>query len=137
MIIDASVGSKWILQDEDNREKSLLLLRTYQTGEEKIIVPDLFFYEIANVLVTKADLPKHQIDRSLKIIFKTNLIVYHPIYEDILKATKLAKEYKTTVYDMLYAVVAKNKKTVLITADEKFVTATRFPHVKHLSKLQL
>jgi len=36
---------------------------------------------------------------------------------------------------MLYAVIAKNHKTTLITADERFVKMTKFSHVKLLTEM--
>jgi predicted nucleic acid-binding protein len=55
--------------------------------------------------------------------------------EELVDAGVLAKKYKTSVYDMIYAVVAKNKKCALVTADENFVRKTKFKHVKLLRGL--
>ena len=59
--------------------------------------------------------------------FLNNLDIYHPGVEDVAKTAELSKEYRTSFYDMLYAVVAKRHKTVLITAisfsiEEKFLS---------------
>lgn len=134
MIIDTSVGAKWILEGEEDKDRAILLLDSHKRGKEQIIVPDLFFYEITNTIVTKTELTLEHLTSSLKVIYKADLIVYHSTPEDILQTAKLAREYKTSVYDMLYAVVAKQHKTVLITADERFYKLTKFPFVKLLSE---
>lgn len=134
MILDTSVGAKWILEGEEDKDKAILLLDSHKRGKEQIIVPDLFFYEIANTIATKTELTRKHLTLSLKVIYKADLVVYHPTHEDILQTAKLAKEYRTSVYDMLYAVVAKKHNTILISADARFVKKTKFPHVKLLSE---
>ncbi len=133
MIVDASVGSKWILEDEVDSQNSRAILQLHRDRRELVTVPDLFFYEIANALATKSGVPIKSVVRSIRGIFKLNLDIYHPRYDDIRKAAFLAKQHKTTVYDMLYAVVAKKLKTTLVTADARFVSTTKFSHVMLLS----
>lgn len=135
MIIDASVGSKWILKGESYEKEANLLLNFHIEGKDKITVPDLFFYEIANTCATKTTFTKEMIEDSLNVISKAQLLVYHPQDSEVLQSAVFAKEYKLSVYDMLYAVIAKKHKTVLITADEKFVQKTKFPFVKLLSEI--
>lgn len=134
MIIDTSVGAKWILEGEEDKDKAILLLDSHKRGKEQIIVPDLFFYEITNTIVTKTELTLKHLTLSLKVIFKADLVVYHPTPEEIVQTAKLAKKFNTSVYDMLYAVVAKKHNTTLITADERFVKKTKLPFVKLLSE---
>lgn len=135
MIVDASVALKWVFKGEEHQDNALLLLKNHNDGKEKIIVPDLFFYEAANTLATKTALSTNEISESLAIIFEANLVVYHPIEKEVLQAAKLAKKHETSVYDMLYAVVAKKHKTRLVTADENFIKKTRFRFVKLLKDI--
>lgn len=134
MIIDASVGSKWILEGEPYEKEANLLLKFHIEGSDKITVPDLFYYEIANTCATKTVFTKRRIKDSLSVISKAQLLVYHPQDDEILQSAVFAKEYRLSVYDMLYAVIAKKLKTILVTADEKFVQKTKFPFVKLLSE---
>ena len=134
MIIDSSVGSKWILKGEPYEKEANLLLDLHLGGTDKITVPDLFFYEIANTFSTKTSFDKRMIEDSLSVINKAQLHVYHPQESEILQSALLAKEYKLSVYDMLYAVIAKKLDTLLITADARFVKKTKLPHVKLLSE---
>lgn len=136
MIIDASVGSKWILKGESNEKEAKMLLNLHVMGKDKITVPDLFFYEIANTCATKTKFTEKLIEDSLHVLYKAQLNICHPKEEEILQSAQLAQKYHLTVYDMLYAVIAKNNKTVLITADEKFIQKTKFPFVKLLSEVK-
>ena len=135
MIIDASVGSKWILRREADKEKALAILQDHINQKEIITVPDLFFYEIANTCATKTDFPYANLEESLKMLFNAHLNIIHADNKIVTESTLLAKKFRTSVYDMLYAVVAKKYKTILVTADERFVSHTKFPFVKALSQL--
>ena len=137
IVVDASVGGKWLFTvDESYRTSALDILRKHSDEEEKIIVPDLFFYEISNAVVTKTTITVQKISQILKKLFEINLSVYHPIEKDIVSSTRLAKKYQTSVYDMLYAVIAKRTKTILVTADEKFIQKTGFRFVKHIKDIK-
>jgi len=132
IVIDASVAAKWILEHEQDTDKALIILKNHTFSIEEIIVPDLFFYEIANTLATKSGMTSKEVIVALGKVYQSNLSVYHPLEVDVSQTTKLAKEYKTSVYDMLYAVVAKTHKATLITADKQFVKQTGFKFVKLL-----
>lgn len=134
IVVDASVVIKWILQDEVYREKALILLKRHTDGIEKIIVPDLLIYEISNTLVTKPALSISHINSSLNAVVEFALEKYSPDLQDMLKICRLAREYKTTVYDMTYAYIAQRKNMIFITADERFCKLTKFPFVKLLSE---
>lgn len=135
MIVDASIAIKWIKEEEDYRDKANELLRRHLSKEEIISVPSLFFIEFANSLVTKSATLSKTIRKHLKFIYSKDFTIYQPEERDLLNTSLLAKKYKTTVYDMLYAVVAKKYKTVLITADEQFIKKTKFSFVKHISQI--
>lgn len=132
IIIDASVANKLVLPHEEGHLKAKEIFRKHSDGIEQIISIDFLLYEVANTLVTKSAIPQVSVTRSLTTIYKTQIEIYHPTEEDVKEAAKLAKKYKTSVYDMLYAVVAKAHKTNLITADEQFIKQTGFNFVKLL-----
>ena len=134
--IDASVAFKWIVEREKNRNKALLLYKNHTEGKETIIVPRFILLEIANALVTKSKTTSAFVQSGLEVILEAKLSIYKIKDKDILKASRLAKKYKTTVYDMLYAVIAKNKGCDLITADKKFIEKTGFKFAKHISEIK-
>ena len=130
--IDTSVAAKWVLEYEQDSDKAFVILEKHKFSVEEIIVPELFFYEIANMLATKSSMTIKEMISALSKIYQANLNIYHPLETDVNEAAKLAKKYKTSVYDMLYAVITKTRKTILITADEQFVKQTKFKFVKLL-----
>lgn len=131
IVIDASVANKLVL-DEEGHELVKKIFRSHISETEPIIVPDFLLYEIANTLATKGALSVNRITRSLTKIYRANLNIHHCDEIEVKVAANLAKKYKTSVYDMLYVVVAKKHKADLITADEKFINQTKFKFVKLL-----
>ncbi len=137
IVADTSVAIKWLIKSEKESEIAYLLYKKHIEGIEKIIVPPLLFIEAANTLATKANSTKEDIKTGLTFLFEAEFAVYDISLEDLTDAGVLAKKYKTSVYDMLYAVIAKNKKCILVTADENFLRKTKFKHVKLLRELVL
>lgn len=133
--IDASVAAKWILAYEQDSDKAKTLLLNHSSAVTIIIVPNLLFLEIANTLATKSELTLWKITNSLTKLYQMNLQIYHIQEKDLKIATRMAKQQGTTVYDMLYAIVAKKHKTQLFTADEKFASATKFRFVRLLKDI--
>jgi predicted nucleic acid-binding protein len=134
IVVDASVIIKWIKSDERDSDaaKSLYLKHVHTT--EKIIVPKLLYFEVANYLATKTQFSRDDIRDGMNLIYKAKLEIHEMEMKELILSSIAAKDYKTSVYDMSYAVIAQKYKTVLITADEKFVKATKFPFVKLLSE---
>ena len=134
IIIDASVAIKWINYGEEDRESALLLYEKHIQKEDSISIPAFLFLEVANVLVTKPHYSEESIENGLNLLFTSNFLIYQETNDDISEAAILAKKYKTSVYDMLYAVIAKKNKCLLITADEKFSRKVNFPFVKTIKE---
>lgn len=132
IVIDASVVNKLVLPLEEGHIRVKEIFQKHIDQIERILSLDLLFYEVANTLATKSAIPQQKVTISLTTIYKTQIEVYRPTEKDVKEASKLAKKYKTSVYDMLYAVVAKTHKTTLITADEQFIKQTGFKFVKLL-----
>lgn len=135
IVIDSSVALKWVKIDEAERKEALLLYQNHIAGKEKIIVPNFLFIEAANALATKSHTNQKDIKEGLKFLFDANLDIAKEDDKTLLQAARLAKKHNTTVYDMLYAVIAKKNKAILITADENFVKKTGFKFVKLLKNV--
>lgn len=136
IVVDTSVAMKWLLTEkEENVTYARLLLKDHLTGKNEILIPELLYYEIANALSTKTKVAPLNVTHLIKRIYSFNLKIYHPTDADVLTSARLAKKYNSTVYDMLYAVVAKKHKAILYTADANFVKKTKFKFVKHLKDL--
>lgn len=135
MITDASVVVKWLNSNELDAEKALILYKKHIEGKNPISVPQFLFIEIANYLATNTKTSEVNIKKSLNFLYESNLIIC-PVAQDLLvEAAILAKKYKTSVYDMIYAVLASKNNDKLITADNKFARKVNLPFVQTLSKL--
>jgi predicted nucleic acid-binding protein len=136
IVVDASIAFKWIqYKNEEFRPQAQTLYKNHQLKKDIIVVPSLFFIEIANALATKSATSEVEMEKAIKFMFKSGLKVEEPTQEDILRSSNLAKKYKTSVYDMLYAVIAKRNKVNLITADKRFIERTGFKFAKHISEV--
>lgn len=135
MIIDASVVVKWLNKNELDSDKAFLLYKEHIEGRNQISVPQLLFMEIANYLATNTHTSEANIKKSLNFLYESNLIICTVTEDLLIEAAVLAKKYKTSVYDMIYAVLAQKNNTTLITADSKFANKVNFPFVQTLAKL--
>lgn len=131
IVIDASVANKLVL-NEEGHDSVQEIFQNHILGIETIIVPDFLLYEVANTLAIKGGLSSNKVTSSLTKIYRAYLNIYHCGEVEVKVATKLAKKYKTSVYDMLYAVVAQAHKISLITADGQFIKQSGFKFVKRL-----
>lgn len=132
IVVDASVTNKLFLYSEEDHDIANLLFRAHSDQSEQIIVPNLIFYEVANTLATKTSIPQIQMTKSLSKLYKLNLNIVDLSEEEVKLSAKFAKKYKVSVYDAAYAVLAKQKKCKLITADTKFVSQVKLPFIRNL-----
>ena len=131
IVVDSSVAFKWF-KPENNSDQANKLLQNHLNGINHILVPPLLFLEIANALVAKTLTTPPTIRQDLQHLYTLDLHLYTPTLDNLLETAQLAKKYHTSVYYMLYAVIAKYHHTTLITADANFLKKTRFRFVKLL-----
>lgn len=137
ILVDSSVAFKWLKsKNEPFFEQAVPLLERHLQGKTQIGVPPLLYIEIANALATKTATTSTIIRKDLRKLYEFGLEACRETQDDVITASRLAKGKTTTVYDMLYAVIAKRLGIHLITADEQFVKKTKFLHVKLLSEYQ-
>lgn len=133
IIVDASVALKWIWE-EDGSSDAEQILKSHISNKEAVTIPPLLYFEVANALVTKTRTSSLTIRKGLQNLYNAKFEVYLPNEEEVVTSAVLSKRYRTSFYDMLYAVIAKRLKTILVTADVNFVKRTKFRHVKLLSQ---
>lgn len=134
VIIDTSVVYKWFAQQEPYSGKALEILNNHISGKEAIIAPSILLYEITNVIVTKGKINLREIKAFLRKLEEIQIQVVEFEHNLMSKAALLAQKYKVSVYDAAYAVLAKEKKCNLITADINLVNKLNLKFVKSLSK---
>lgn len=133
IVIDASLANKLFLPNEQDYEKVDALIEKHDQSLEKIVIPDLLFYEVANTLATKTQISSATTTRALTKLYKLNMYIISVSEKRIKLIAKFAKKYKVSVYDATYAVIAKEKKCNLITTDSRFISQVKLPFVKDLA----
>lgn len=118
IILDTSVVVKWF-SEEDFTDKALEIRERIRMGEERVIVPDLLLYELANALKYNPSFDANDVSDALTSIFDMDMDIVTPIPETINSAVTLAFEYNITVYDAFYVALAKETELTFITADRR------------------
>lgn len=122
-VLDSSVVIKWFREREPLREQALLVRRAYLEGQLKVFVPDLLFYEIANVLRYKSDLSEEHVRVAVQTLFDMKLERLNVTPKVLTRAIEIAYACEVTVYDAVFVACAESIDAVLITADERLVAA--------------
>ena len=128
VVLDASVILKWLLP-ETGSENALRFRDQHISGEERIIVPSLVFYEIANVLRYRAKISDEELVSLFEIFNDLELIAIHPAFSDMTEVMLYARRKNVSVYDAVYVVLAKRLDCSLITADERLAQMGNEPFV--------
>lgn len=134
VIVDASIVYKWFAENEEDSSLALNILQKHINGREKIAVPDLILYELANAWVTKTAIPSARVKTNLKDLQDAGLELENVTFDLAAKAVNFAKKYNASVYDAIYVVLAKEKRCNLVTADKKFAEKINLPYVKLLGE---
>ncbi len=135
IIVDSSVAFKWFSEEEQDVQKAFELLSSHLGNEKIITVPELIFYELTNSWSTKSRLTIKDVLDNIKLLKRYNLKVNSVSFGLLNKASKFSKKYQVSVYDAIYAVLAKENKCDLITADEKFANKVNLNFIKKLSEI--
>jgi predicted nucleic acid-binding protein len=127
VVVDASVAAKWFLpsNNEPLVDEAFHLLRRYTVGELRILVPDLFWAELGNVLWKSARLGRcteSAARAALASLRDRNLTTVSSLML-IETAFDIATTFGRTVYDGLYVALAVASRAQMITADEKLANA--------------
>ena len=136
IVLDASVIIKWILDDESQSGSALIYRDQHFAGINRIAVPELLFYEIANVLATKTSLSQEEALEEFALIDESELEGYSLGAKEFSEAIALSKRFKISIYDSSYIILAAGLKCDFITADKQLVTKVKsLNYVKFLRGL--
>ena len=124
IILDASVVIKWF-SDEEYTDKALEIRERIRMGDEKVVVPDLLLYELANALKYNPSFNTDDVSDALASIFDMDMDIVTPTPEIINSAVTLAFEHEITVYDAFYVALAKETELTFITADGRLCERVR------------
>ena len=137
VVIDSSVALKWWLDDEEFVDEARFLLNDVVAGEIELVVPELWFYEIANGINTAAKRERISNDMAEDFIEELQSVTATlvPVSSYLTKTYKESTKYSHAIYDIVYMVIAESKQIQFITADKKFCDKVKGekPFVIHLS----
>ncbi len=134
IVADASVVLKWVLLDEDDRNKALALRKRHLAGENPIGVPDLLFYEVANVLPSRWDVSRAA--DLFREIHAVGMETYSFESLPFTHAIELAGHHGISAYDACYVVLAQVLRCKFVTADARLLTRLKgVPHLLHLKEV--
>ncbi|MEX1112614.1 MAG: type II toxin-antitoxin system VapC family toxin [Candidatus Andersenbacteria bacterium] len=119
VVIDASIALKWFHQ-EKNTDEAVEIQKAINDGTITGIVPDLIYYETANVLVRGIGKKEDAIVEAMEILADMVWNVVPPDRVLLQSAIELALQHdKLSVYDAMYIALAVSRQAKLITADKK------------------
>jgi predicted nucleic acid-binding protein len=124
-VVDASVAAKWCLPGEPLLVQATRVLKDYARGHALLLVPDLFWAELGNILwkaVRQGRVSADAATASFRIVRELALQTI-PSEGLVAGALPIALTYGRTVYDCLYVNLAFSSKAQLITADERLANA--------------
>ena len=125
IVLDASVIIKWVLTDEQLSGAALGWRDRHVSGEDRIAVPELLFYEIGNVFATKTPLSAGDAVEGLSLIADSELDAYTLGMDEFTEAIRLSKHFKISLYDSSYLALAAALGCEMITADARLVSRVK------------
>ncbi|MBB4441261.1 MULTISPECIES: type II toxin-antitoxin system VapC family toxin [Rhizobium] len=120
-VVDASVAAAWLLADEESRtaEEALSFLET-----EDALVPDLFWHEMRNILLTAERRKRISNEDVLACLMRLSSLPLRTVSsEDHLPILRLAGKYQLSAYDAAYLALAVAENVSLATLDARLERA--------------
>jgi predicted nucleic acid-binding protein len=118
LVLDTSVVVKWFVEEKDV-ENALAIRTKFVRREVELFLPDLLFYELANVLRYKPDFNNIDVHKSISSLFNIGISPL-PFSEIVaIKAVTIAMDFEVTFYDAYFYALAEELSIRLLTADEK------------------
>lgn len=116
-VVDASVVLKWLLAEPSAQAEALL--EKHLNGGDPLVAPELLYYEIGNVLVTKTKLSAQETSDLFGYFIDLQIEAYSLGADEYKTSIDLAHQYKLSVYDAAYLGLAMALDTRLVTADRR------------------
>lgn len=124
-VMDASVGIKWVINEEHSSRADQLL-----NDKNRLLVPDRFYSEIANVLWKRTRRQKSEDKISvsdardgLQTVLGFLSLEPTPSADLVHDALEMALDMSCSSYDCEYVVLALRESALFVTADRKLYNA--------------
>ena len=125
IVLDASVLLKWFVEEE-GQSRALSYRQRHLEGKEVIALPELAFYEIANVFVARTKLSALEIKGNIHQLLAYGFEVAS--FAELPGIVEVARRYQVTIYDAAYAALAKLLKCPFVTADGRLAKKLHGSH---------
>lgn len=127
LVVDASVAVKLFIDEEGSREAEALFARLAGDSSRTLAVPDLFFVECANVFRSRVHrrLMQTAVAREAFGVLRSLPLKSVASGELVASALDLALDAGLSVYDAVYAALARTLGAPLVTADARLLAALR------------
>lgn len=125
-VLDASVAAKWFLPvGETLGEQAVALLNAFAAGRIALLVPDLFWPEVGNILWKAARSGRMSMAsaREAAAALLASGLRTTPAQPMVAHALEIAAEFERTVHDAIYVALAVESNHPLVTADEPLANA--------------
>ncbi|OLS25476.1 MAG: Ribonuclease VapC3 [Candidatus Heimdallarchaeota archaeon LC_3] len=124
IVLDASVILKWFLQ-EDYSDLAEKLKDEFLIGTIDVLIPELAFYEITNVLRYKPNYSIQDLEESISALTKMQLNAIK--WDEIIgkNSVNIAYQYGITIYDSSYIAISHQFNCEMVTCDEKLLKKIR------------
>lgn len=121
-VVDANVAVKWFLP-----QVSADAARRLFTSDHSLLVPDLLFPEVGNILWKEVRFGLGTAEEARLIITGLNALPLqvYPSKPLMPLAINIALQTQRTVYDSLYLALAMTEGCQMVTADKKFYNALK------------
>ena len=124
VVIDASVGLKWVLPEEDSDQARSLLADGRSMGA-RFVAPDAYLPEVTNALWARSslrgDITGGEARDGLERLF-LSLPTLVPSVDLATQALELALAFRHAVYDCLYVALAIRLGSTVVTADQRMIS---------------
>lgn len=131
LVIDASVAVKWFIK-EDGDIKAKRLLRSVKSGLLSPYVPQIFFFEVGNIISLHTELTLSTVNRFLESLFSLGLKTENVTRGYLGRVTEVSRHYNITAYDAAYVALAQLLGLTFLTADQKLKERVKLPFIKLL-----
>jgi predicted nucleic acid-binding protein len=122
VVSDASVALNWS-EGEQELEEARAVLEAHWSRLVALVVLDLTAYEIGNALLrSRAEATAEQVAVVLEALDEVCPAV-RPDTVELRFAAELAVRHRLTLYDAVYAAVARNRDATLLTLDQALIEA--------------
>lgn len=123
LVLDASVGVKWLSGDrEQNLEQALAIREGHMAEDIEVVVPDLFYYEVINAVAHKRQIPLEAVGLFARTLFDIALTTVPADSALMAESSAMARRAGISVYDACYVAVAKRMNVPLVTANPRHQT---------------